>query len=320
MKIVRPSELIYDESFIREVVDDVCDEIKRAPQDKIVLTGGRGIGKSTILYNLENREISHKNPFIYTHFDSVVSFSRVPDNVFSDEFHRHYYEIIFSLKILNYLKRKYPFIYDTYFKGADSIVRTSYQELRSFGRRRHGRNLIYFNTGILVKDILDKLREVLKLETVNLAIDRFDWTNGRSIYTEKLLSDYFPMFDKTVITSDDTTFFEREEDIEAQGFKIIKPTYSQDLDFMRFLINNNCDDDVIKAILGTISDEDLKYLITSCNGNIDAMLTIINELESKWHFYNGSLEVSKELHGETEKELGRIRQVNSVSVPPKFYL
>lgn len=320
MKIVRPSELIYDESFIREVVDDVCDEIKRAPQDKIVLTGGRGIGKSTILYNLENREISHKNPFIYTHFDSVVSFSRVPDNVFSDEFHRHYYEIIFSLKILNYLKRKYPFIYDTYFKGADSIVRTSYQELRSFGRRRHGRNLIYFNTGILVKDILDKLREVLKLETVNLAIDRFDWTNGRSIYTEKLLSDYFPMFDKTVITSDDTTFFEREEDIEAQGFKIIKPTYSQALDFMRFLINNNCDDDVIKAILGTISDEDLKYLITSCNGNIDAMLTIINELESKWHFYNGSLEVSKELHGETEKELGRIRQVNSVSVPPKFYL
>lgn len=320
MKIVRPSELIYDESFIREVVDDVCDEIKRAPQDKIVLTGGRGIGKSTILYNLENREISHKNPFIYTHFDSVVSFSRVPDNVFSDEFHRHYYEIIFSLKILNYLKRKYPFIYDTYFKGADSIVRTSYQELRSFGRRRHGRNLIYFNTGILVKDILDKLREVLKLETVNLAIDRFDWTNGRSIYTEKLLSDYFPMFDKTVITSDDTTFFEREEDIEAQGFKIIKPTYSQDLDFMRFLINNNCDDDVIKAILGTISDEDLKYLITSCNGNIDAMLTIINELESKWHFYNGSLEISKELHGETEKELGRIRQVNSVSVPPKFYL
>lgn len=320
MKIVRPSELIYDESFIREVVDDVCDEIKRAPQDKIVLTGGRGIGKSTILYNLENREISHKNPFIYTHFDSVVSFSRVPDNVFSDEFHRHYYEIIFSLKILNYLKRKYPFIYDTYFKGADSIVRTSYQELRSFGRRRHGRNLIYFNTGILVKDILDKLREVLKLETVNLAIDRFDWTNGRSIYTEKLLSDYFPMFDKTVITSDDTTFFEREEDIEAQGFKIIKPTYSQDLDFMRFLINNNCDDDVIKAILGTISDEDLKYLITSCNGNIDAMLTIINELESKWHFYNGSLEVSKELHGETEKELGRIRQVNSISVPPKFYL
>ena len=320
MKIVRPSELIYDESFIREVVDDVCDEIKRAPQDKIVLTGGRGIGKSTILYNLENREISHKNPFIYTHFDSVVSFSRVPDNVFSDEFHRHYYEIIFSLKILNYLKRKYPFIYDTYFKGADSIVRTSYQELRSFGRRRHGRNLIYFNTGILVKDILDKLREVLKLETVNLVIDRFDWTNGRSIYTEKLLSDYFPMFDKTVITSDDTTFFEREEDIEAQGFKIIKPTYSQALDFMRFLINNNCDDDVIKAILGTISDEDLKYLITSCNGNIDAMLTIINELESKWHFYNGSLEVSKELHGETEKELGRIRQVNSVSVPPKFYL
>ena len=320
MKIVRPSELIYDESFIREVVDDVCDEIKRAPQDKIVLTGGRGIGKSTILYNLENREISHKNPFIYTHFDSVVSFSRVPDNVFSDEFHRHYYEIIFSLKSLNYLKRKYPFIYDTYFKGADSIVRTSYQELRSFGRRRHGRNLIYFNTGILVKDILDKLREVLKLETVNLAIDRFDWTNGRSIYTEKLLSDYFPMFDKTVITSDDTTFFEREEDIEAQGFKIIKPTYSQDLDFMRFLINNNCDDDVIKAILGTISDEDLKYLITSCNGNIDAMLTIINELESKWHFYNGSLEVSKELHGETEKELGRIRQVNSISVPPKFYL
>ncbi len=320
MKIVRPSELIYDESFIREVVDDVCDEIKRAPQDKIVLTGGRGIGKSTILYNLENREISHKNPFIYTHFDSVVSFSRVPDNVFSDEFHRHYYEIIFSLKILNYLKRKYPFIYDTYFKGADSIVRTSYQELRSFGRRRRGRNLIYFNTGILVKDILDKLREVLKLETVNLAIDRFDWTNGRSIYTEKLLSDYFPMFDKTVITSDDTMFFEREEDIEAQGFKIIKPTYSQALDFMRFLINNNCDDDVIKAILGTISDEDLKYLITSCNGNIDAMLTIINELESKWHFYNGSLEVSKELHGETEKELGRIRQVNSVSVPPKFYL
>ncbi len=320
MKIVRPSELINDESFIREVVDDVCDEIKRVPLDKIILTGGRGIGKSAILYNLEDREISHRNPFIYTHFDSVVSFSQVPNNVFSDEFHRHYYEVILSLKILNYLKRKYPLIYDTHFKGADSIVRTSYQELIGFGRGHYRRSLIFFKTGVLVKDILDLVREVLKLETINLAIDRFDWTNGRSIYTENLLSNYFPMFDKTVITSDDASLEERKETIEEQGFKIIKPTYSQDLNFIRFLIINNCDDEVIKSVLRTISDEDLKNLITFCSGNIKAMLSIINELESKWRFYKGSLDVSKELQTETKRELERIRQVDSVSVPPKFYL
>lgn len=83
---VNSSQLIYDERFIREPADKYSRALQEKSSSRIILNSGRGTGKSVILNNMENRNVGTNEPVIYTHFDSVVNFSRVPTERFNEVF------------------------------------------------------------------------------------------------------------------------------------------------------------------------------------------------------------------------------------------
>ena len=62
-------ELLNVSEFVREPALEFIKKIKTCPDKKIILTGGRGSGKSSVLYNFENTGIGNLNQLIYTRFD-----------------------------------------------------------------------------------------------------------------------------------------------------------------------------------------------------------------------------------------------------------
>ena len=87
------SNTIYTERFIQtnefveKPVNEFCNKIKNNSSKKIILSGGRGTGKSLILYNNQNININSKEQCIFTRFDSVGQFP----STFNELFLSHYY-------------------------------------------------------------------------------------------------------------------------------------------------------------------------------------------------------------------------------------
>lgn len=55
IKYIKTQELINSEQFVREPVDDLSKEIIKSSSKKVIINGGRGIGKTVILSSIENR-------------------------------------------------------------------------------------------------------------------------------------------------------------------------------------------------------------------------------------------------------------------------
>ena len=130
-------ELIQNDLLVREPIDDVCKKITKT-SDKIILTGGRGIGKTIILSNLEAKGLGTENQYISTRFDAAG---------FGDDyksiFITHYYELEMALELLNYVKKNYSLTYNKYFK--DLELQISGHLLNAINYRR---NHIYANVTI----------------------------------------------------------------------------------------------------------------------------------------------------------------------------
>ena len=104
---IRPEKIIKTEQFVREPVDDINRKINNSTDKKFILTGSRGSGKSLILFNTLDRGLGTDNQTVLMRFDSIVNFASKPDEFFDERFFNHYYEMIFSWKLLTYIKKNY---------------------------------------------------------------------------------------------------------------------------------------------------------------------------------------------------------------------
>ncbi len=311
-------EILTSSYFVREPVDNICKEIIESNSSRIILNGGRGVGKTTILKNLENKTIGTKDLTIYMLFDSEVNFALEPTPIFTKELFEYYYEIIFCQKILNYIKDNYILTYNKYFKNYQKIINDLNNELN-----RYISNVYYqevsltksLKTGELASILITKLSEYLKVDSINLAIDRFDWTNGKSIYIQKLLNKYFLLFNKVIITTDDKFISPNS------NYHLITPTYSHDLNIIKSIIERRIEH--IKEnnpyfYSGFLTDEIYEYLITKTNGDISLMFTCITSLNNYfWLTKKLSIDNIKDL---TNKEINCLKKVRKVSISPKLYL
>ena len=106
--MIKDREIVVSDSFVREPVDKICDKINNSPSKKIILTGGRGIGKSIILKNSERRGLSSENQHMAIRFDPAG----IGTN-FGEDFYEHYYELLFADALLSYIKTYCGIIYNT---------------------------------------------------------------------------------------------------------------------------------------------------------------------------------------------------------------
>lgn len=333
IKFINTRDLLTGEQFVREPVDSLSIKIDDNDSKRIILNGGRGTGKSIILQNMENKGIETKTPTIYTHFDSVINFSVMPNKVFNECFFEHYYELCFSWKLLKFIEKNYVLTYETYFKDIELLLKGLSSELDIYIKKLRYNDISlgrYLSSTEISSEILRRLKECLGIDSFNLAIDRFDWTNGKSVFSQQVLSRYFDMFDKTIITSDDENLEDANniKKLEEKGYAFIIANYGCNIDVVKHIIrrriklynqgiknpNNYFNADVI-------TDEIYQNLIDKTNGNISAMVASASGVTDLWNWY-GSNDVDwyQLFDAAIDEQLSTVRQLKKMSTPPKLHL
>ena len=177
---INTKDLLNSTEFVNEPVDKICSDINNSSSKKIILSGGRGTGKSIVLQNVENIGINKENQTIYTIFDSVISFRQIPQE---ELFFNHYYELVFSLKLLNYIKKYYVLLYEKHFNKSKLFLEDIANDTDEYIRKIHYEDIElkrYLTTKEISSLIVKELKGCLKCDNLQLAIDRFDWINGNS--------------------------------------------------------------------------------------------------------------------------------------------
>jgi len=324
--MIKTKEILNSEKFVREPVEDLCDEIENNSSKKIILTGGRGIGKSIVLQNYQIKSLNTRDKLIYTSFDAIGS----DNELFNEQFLTHYYELIFSRKILNYIKRNYSLTYEKNFKDLELLINNLLKQTVEYIN-----NFIYTDVPIekflaskeLSSEIIEATKKYLSIDSLSIAIDRFDWTNNGDPLTQNILSRYFDMFDKIIITTDDESLTDEKdrEDILQKNYSFIDINYGYSKDIIREIFRkriNEYNKDPRNRIFETeiITEEIYQNLINKTNGNISLMLDIIKEIIGLWQWEDGIDNIEKSFDSTIEDQLKHNQKIKEMSSPIKLHL
>ena len=338
-KYINPDKIIKSDKFVREPVSEVTKKISNNPSKRIILNGGKGTGKSVILQNLEYRNLDYDSRAIYTKFDPTINFAKNPDEFYDSKFFDHYYEMKLCFKLLSYIKNNYSLLFESDFQDF-------YEQLSQISKR----TVFYINNRVFKEQkldsylepfeispkIIEKLKKVLGVDTLNLAIDRFDCTNGSSEYSQKALSNYFDLFDKTIITTDDEEIDEQE--LINKGYSFIKSDYGYDRNVIKEIIkkrikssnekiesinlNRRIDNQLKKFDASTIDEKIYDILSRDCNGNISLSIDSVSDYIDLLSVNHDKIENSDEkLDSIIKNRKAKIMQLKKMDAnPPKLYL
>ena len=224
----QPYDLVKsDKIFVREPVDKICNKIIKSDSNRIILTGGEDVGKTVVLHNLQNRGVGTDEQTIYVKLDEYVSFEKLLTEKINEPFFQHFYEYMFSNGLIYYLKSKYPYTYYNYFKGIENkrikerentVLFQSVATDKSNGTIKHPLSQFEFS-----KEILNRMKKLLEIEKLNLAIDDFDKMSNGSKDVQEYIAKYFDMFDKVIIGTHDTDLDRKK--LKEKGYSIEKLNY-----------------------------------------------------------------------------------------------
>ncbi len=332
IKYIKPHEIIKMEQFIREPVDLLSKEIIENSSKKIILNGGRGTGKSVILHNTQDKGLGTENQIMLMQFDSLTIFPNSPNELFDEKFLNHYYELRFSWKLLSYISANYILTYESDFKDIEELLRNiskntddcinnMYYEKKELQR--------YLMPTEISSEILERFKKKFGINTLTLAIDRFDWMNGSSAYVQQIISKYFDLFDKTVITTDDLSIENKQRELENKGYAFITAMYGKNADVVKQIIRkrielyNEIKDNFKKSLDENImTDKIYNNLVNESNGNISLMLNTFGEITDLLDWKNGYVQnLEEEFNAEMSIQLHKMKQLRKMdATPPKLHL
>lgn len=320
-------DLLVVPEYVREPVDNICRKIEEETSKKIILCGERGSGKTNILYHLETKGVGNKDQYIYMRFDTLSSFSHIPD---VQKFLIHYYELLFSKNLLHYIKKYYSFTYQKYFLDFEPLLNSSLDETHHYINNYYFEDVTfsnYFSMGQVSTKILTLFKKCLHVESFALVIDRFDWLISEENLQQSVLHMYFDLFDKVVITSDDKTLMnsDHKNALIENGYSFVEVDYSKDCDVVTEIIRRKIqqyNEESIPAyrVAFDVNQEFVQRLIDRTNGNISLMMTIIMGIRDIQNWEQESFSFSRAFDSVIEEKIHTQKELKKISTPPKFYL
>ena len=319
-------DVLKTDEFVREPVDEICMHMQNDPAKKIILTGDKGSGKSTVLKSKENIGLGNQIQSIYTKFnDNIINCNKF-DNIFDEDFIIHFYEVILSQKIINYIKTNYKYIYQKYFNTYEEMLEILIKEIDNYVRNIQYKKIKiknYMKTGQISKLLIEKLKNCLNISLLTLEIDKFD-SLGNEI-CQNILSQYFDIFDKTIITIENELLPKKKKDLIEKGYSIFDIDYNKDKKIIKEIIlrkvdtfnNKNTD---IKFPIEFINNELCKYLIRETEGNITSILSIIREVYDDLMCNKDNFEISNSLINCTKNEKIYVKTMKGLCKSSQFYL
>ena len=326
---IHSSELIKSPEFVRETAENLYKKLKKDSSKRIILAGGRGVGKSVVLRNMESIDLGSENKSIYMSFDPLIMFDDKNNEIFDNKFINHYYEMLFCEHLLSYIHRYYEFTFNKYFKDYDVLVsQISQNTINYINHYIYGEVSLerYLEPKELSQKILNKFKEVLGINSLTLIMDRFDHINGSNETTQKVLSNYFDMFDKIVITTDDHELNDKNNrgPLLEKGYSFTDVDYGKDESVIKEIIrkricmyNETVADKFSEEL---ITDKIYQSIIDKTKGNIYLVTRIISEVTDSYNFKQSYFNSQKDFNDAIEEEVARDAKIKSRTRTEKLYL
>lgn len=332
-----PINLIFSDEFVKQPVNEISESLKKNTANKIIIYGQGGCGKTTVLYNHQYRSIGTDNPVIYTRFDSVGMFGdnrAERESAYDDKFVNCYYELIMANKILNFIENNYEKVFAKYFRGNKEELKKLLGETYNYIRESSYRSVAFdmrLSVGELSASYIEKLKKVIGINTLSLIIDRFDWTDGHSETAQVALREYFKIFDKSIITTDDESIVNDESsriELINKGFDLIEINYGKDLEIMKRLLalrinkyNSTVKEKEQRFPFELLSDEVIERLLEKANGNISVVLSSINEMGYLLGYDSDYVtDPMTSMERASNRAIAQVKRLKERSRPIKLYL
>lgn len=329
IKDISASSLIKSDLLVKEPVNEIYKKINNIDSSRIVLTGGRGTGKSVVLLNKEKNDVPRDDKSIFMQLEQYCILDRTG---FDDSFFTHYYEMIFADEILRYIKKNYELTYNKYFKEINEKLRGIVTNTYDYINRCAYPDAPIINHMVLGDysyQIIEKLKSVLDINSLTLMIDKYDFL---SIDNQKHFSNYFGMFDKVILSANDKEL--RKEDrsnIELDDtYQFVDVDYGYNPEVVkeilsrRIIEHNQTFDSSIKEKkipLEFITDEMYEYLANNCNGDIKVMISVIRDLALEIWFNRRNHNYSEILKDICQEKINYYKEIYlTVSSEPNLYL
>ena len=301
-------DIIYKNEFVKAPVDKIVKKIKESNDEKLILNGSNGTGKSIILKRLENKTISTNNPYIYMSFNQ----SNFYNNNLGEEFYKHYYEEELCLKILEYIKKYYRFTYERYFNKYYKLLKDTNEYTYKY-INKNIKKIEYLKTKQISIKLINKLKEILNFKEINLIIDNFDYNNELS---QKLLKEYFNLFNKVIITSN--------KSVLNKDYNILNINYSKDINIVKEILIKrinlyNKNKEYLDFNINIIDDDILYYLIYKTNGNLNVIIKLLYFIMTTYKLEKGKIN-NKEINELIDYELENNLTLSKIIRKPKLYI
>ena len=307
--------------FIREPIEELSKDILSSKKN-VIIFGNKGTGKTTMLNYIVEKGLYVDDKYINVDVNALKLF----DDYENSELLESYYEIYFSLRLLYYIKRYYSLIFEKEFKNDfDSLILES-QKLDNYINERFFKDNIskpeFHKVYEFSNNIINRIKSHFKTSELNLVIDNFDLINSSDERAQKLLSKYFKLFDKSIISVND-------DNIVSDNFDKYKIKYNKEVIKLILLkkmksnyeLNKVLQNDLYNSIFTIVNDDDnLDLLIQKTNGNLNLMLNVLKKIsiDLEINFFMKANNII--LDNYIEDELESYNRVKSYSHNSRFYL
>ena len=260
---------------------EIIDKINNSTKNKIILTGVKKSGKTTTLKCLIDRSSDSKDIIIYIDYSNLDYEASL-----SKKEYEYYYELLLAKKIIEFIKINYSNYYkDLMFD--DKYIQTEFNKFRDYLYLRvYASQDISYQKKMFISKINEILKQIVGINSITLLIDHFDFVGSSSKRFQMFMNEYFDMFDKVVITSNDEDV--THKNLEEKGYEIIEVEYGKNIDNVKKILTshfqywfnqinyNSSNPTILTRVNRLINNNEFCYLlIEKTNGNIDMMINII---------------------------------------------